>query len=111
MIRYLVSAAALALAACGTEGDGGENNAAAAANLVETLPNELADEGISDANLANSEEAEPAPPPAASPPAAQPAPKGAPSAEPRRPAPAKAPVPTKAETEPDPHAGHDSNDM
>ena len=57
MMRFLVPAAAsLALAGCGV--GGGEENASndaasAAANLAETLPNELGGEDVSDANLGN----------------------------------------------------------
>lgn len=106
---HLIGAAALALAACGAEQGGNAVEANAAANLVDTLPNELADESVSDANLANAAETG-APAPATpavvpQPRARPPAPKAAPPPQPRR------ALPTKAETEPDPHAGHDMNDM
>ena len=109
MIRFLVPAAAIALAACGG-GAGEANNAApadAAANRAEMLPNELADDTVSGSNLANAA-AEAAPPAA---PAAQPARKAEPGAGRRRPAAPTAPIPTTQQTEPDPHAGHDMNDM
>jgi hypothetical protein len=120
MIRtLLIGSAALALAACGDGGASAEaNNAAAAeaaANLAEVMPNELAEDDQSDANLGNAAEA-PAVPPAAAqasrPHAARPAAKAAPRAEPRRPAAPKAATPpTRTQTEPDPHAGHDMDNM
>ena len=112
MVRILIfGAAVLALAACGTRQGDNAADANAAANLMDRLPNELADDQVSDANLANA--AEPSTPAPVRPaPAAQPAPKAAPPrAEPRPPAAARAPVPSKARTEPDAHAGHDINNM
>jgi hypothetical protein len=64
MIRCLIPGAAmLALAACtqGAETEAAnEAAAAAAANLAETLPNELGGDDVSDANLSNGADAAPA---------------------------------------------------
>ena len=109
----MLGAAALALAACGTQESGNEADAAdvlpADSNLIEPAP------AAGGGNAAGTS----APVPAATPTAAAPqqpqtvepaAKQTAPRAEPRRRPEPNAP-PTKAQTEPDPHAGHDMANM